>query len=296
MKIKISADSTCDLSQELIEQNNVSIIPLSVSLGDKDCLDGVTITPQDIYDFYAATKKLPKTGTRSPMEYTEYFKGILDEGYDGVVHFSISGGMSASYNNAEIAAKEFENIFVVDSQQLSSGIGLLVLDACDMVAAGMDIVDIYERAKSRTSATRSSFIVDTLEFLYKGGRCSALALLGANLLQIKPCLEVKRGLIGVAAKPMGRYRRCVAKYCENIKNGMTNPDKKRCFVTHTKMDEGIAQEVIATVKSWGIFDEILETTAGSTVTTHCGANTIGILYIDDGGIPSMGQQTQDKAK
>lgn len=282
MKIKISADSTCDLSQELIEQYGISIMPLHVTLGDRDCLDGVTIQPQDIYDYYAAEKKLPKSGARSAEDYADFFKGLLGEGYDAVVHFTISADMSASYNNAHLAASEIDNVFVVDSRQLSTGIGLLVLDACDMAAAGMAAKDIAERANSRTDATRSSFIVDTLEFLYKGGRCSALALLGANLLQIKPCLEVKGGLIGVSSKPMGRYRRCVAKYCENIRNGITNPDKKRCFVTHTKMDEGVTEEVIATVKSWGIFDEVLETTAGSTVTTHCGPNTIGILYINDG--------------
>ena len=287
MKIKIGADSTCDLSKELIEQNNISIMPLCVSLGEKNCLDGVDIAPQDIYDYYATTKKLPKSGARSVEEYLDFFKGILAEGYDAVVHFTISANMSASYNNAELAAKELHNVFVVDSRQLSTGIGLLVLDACDKVAEGMSAKDIAERANSRTDATRSSFIVDTLEFLYKGGRCSALALLGANLLQIKPCLEVKDGLIGVASKPVGRYRRCVAKYCDNIKNNMTNPDRKRCFVTHTKMDEGIAEEVVATVKSWGIFDEVLETTAGCTVTTHCGANTIGILYINDGGVEAV---------
>ena len=284
MKIKISADSTCDLSQQLIEQNNVSIFPLHVSLGEKDCLDGVTIKPQDIYDYYASTKKLPKSGARSVDEHVEYFKGLLAQGYDAVVHFTISADMSASYNNAELASRELENVFVVDSRQLSTGVGLLVLDACDMVAQGMSASDVVARANSRKGATRSSFIVDTLEFLHKGGRCSGLALLGANLLQIKPCLEVKGGLIGVSAKPMGRYRRCVAKYCQSIKDNITNPDKTRCFVTHTKMDDGIAEEVIETVKSWGIFDEILETTAGCTVTTHCGANTIGILYIDDGGL------------
>ena len=283
MKIKISADSTSDLSQELIEKYSIPTIPLHVSLGENDYLDGITITPQDIYDFYATTKKLPKTGARSAEEYAEFFQGILNDGYDAIVHFTISADMSASYANAEMASREFKDVYVVDSRQLSTGIALLVLDAIDMVNAGMSAKDIAERAKSRTDATKSSFIVDTLEFLYKGGRCSSLAYLGANLLQIKPCLEVKNGLIGVESKPMGRYRRCVAKYCEAIRKGMTNPDKKRCFVTHTKMDEGIAEEVIATVKSWGIFDEILETTAGSTVTTHCGANTIGILYINDGG-------------
>lgn len=287
MKIKISADSTCDLTQELIEQYDISIMPLCVSLGDKNCLDGVTIVPQDIYDYYAATKKLPKSGARSVEEYSEYFNGLLGEGYEAVVHFAISADMSASYNNANLAASDMNNVYVIDTRQLSTGIALLALDACDMRDQGMSPSDIAARANSRAAATRSSFIIDTLEFLYKGGRCSALVMLGANLLQIKPCLEVKDGLIGVSSKPMGRYRRCVAKYCENIKNGMTNPDKKRCFVTHTKMDEGIAEQVIETVKSWGIFEEIIETTAGSTVTTHCGANTIGILYINDGGIEGV---------
>ncbi|MCH5157101.1 MAG: DegV family protein [Clostridiales bacterium] len=287
MKIKISADSTCDLSQELIDKFDISIMPLHVSLGDKDCLDGITIQPQDIYDFYAATKKLPKTGACSTEEYAEFYQGILSEGFDAIVHFTISADMSASYANAEIASRDYENVYVVDSRQLSTGIGLLVLDACDMVQQGMSASQIAERSVSRCDAARSSFIVDTLEFLYKGGRCSSLAYLGANLLQIKPCLEVKNGLIGVESKPMGRYRRCVAKYCEAILKGMTNPDPKRCFVTHTKMDEGIAEEVVEIVKSWGIFDEVLETTAGSTVTTHCGANTIGILYINDGGLKAQ---------
>lgn len=283
MKIRISADSTADLSQELLDKYNIPTMPLHVSLGENDYLDGVTIQPQAIYDFYASTKKLPKTGARSAEEYKEFFQAILNEGYEAIVHFTISADMSASFANADIAAREFDNVFVVDSRQLSTGIGLLVLDACDMVAAGLSAQQIAERATSRTEATKSSFIVDTLEFLHKGGRCSSLAYLGANLLQIKPCLEVKNGLIGVESKPMGRYRRCIAKYCESIKSKMTNPDTKRCFVTHTKMDEGLAEEVIATVKSWGIFDEVLETTAGCTVTTHCGANTIGILYINDGG-------------
>ena len=284
MKIRISADSTCDLSQELIEKYNVTVMPLHVSLGENDYLDGVTIAPQDIYDYYASTKKLPKTGACSVVEYSEFFKGILDDGYEAIVHFTISSDMSASFANADIASREFDNVYVVDSRQLSTGIGLLVLDACDMVEAGLDAREIAERAVNRAKSTRSSFIVDTLEFLYKGGRCSSLSYLGANLLQIKPCLEVKNGLIGVEAKPMGRYRRCVAKYCENILKNATNPDPKRCFVTHTKMDEGIAEEVIETVKSWGIFEEVLETTAGCSVTTHCGANTIGILYINDNGL------------
>ncbi len=282
MKIKISADSTADLSEEMLQQYNVATMPLHVSLGENDYLDGVNIKPEDIYKYYAETKKLPKSGARSTEEYKEFFETLLKEENDAVVHFCISAEMSASFANAELAAKAFSNVFVVDSRQLSTGIGLLVLDACDMVKCGLTAHQIYDRAMARRDESKSSFIVDTLEFLYKGGRCSALAYLGANLLSIKPCLEVKNGLIGVESKPMGRYRRCVAKYCENIRQKITNPDPTRVFVTHTKMDEGLAEEVIATVKSWGIFNEILETTAGCTVTTHCGANTIGILYLNDG--------------
>lgn len=281
MKIKICADSTVDLSPELLEKFNIAIMPLHVSLGENDYLDGVTIQPDDIYKYYADTKKLPKSGARSTEEYKEFFREQLAE-YDAVVHFCISAEMSASYQNAYLASKDFETVYVVDSRQLSTGIGLLALDACDMVEKGLSAKEIYERALSRCDAAKSSFIVDTLEFLYKGGRCSALAYLGANILSIKPCLEVKGGLIGVESKPMGKYSRCVAKYCENIRKKITDPDPKRVFVTHTKMDDGLTEEVIATVKSWGLFDEVLETTAGCTVTTHCGANTIGILYFNDG--------------
>lgn len=282
MTIKISSDSTADLSRELLTQNNIATMPLHVSLGEEDFLDGETIQPQAIYDFYAQTKKLPKTGARSTEEYREFFENLLAQGNDAVVHFCISSDMSASFQNAELASKELKNVFVVDSRQLSTGIGLLVLDACDMVKKGLSAKEIYDRAMSRRDSSKSSFIVDKLEFLYKGGRCSALSYLGANLLSIKPCLEVKNGLIGVESKPMGSYRRCVAKYCQSIREKITDPDPTRVFVTHTQMDEGITEEVIATVKSWGIFDEVLETTAGCTVTTHCGANTIGILYFNDG--------------
>lgn len=282
MKVKISADSTADLSPELLTKYNIATMPLHVSLGENDFLDGVTIQPDDIYAYYAQNKKLPKSGARSPQEYKEFFEQQLAEGNDAVVHFCISADMSASYANAANAAEDMPDVFVVDSRQLSTGIGLLVLDACDMAAAGWNAQQIYDRAMERRNESKSSFVVDTLEFLYKGGRCSALAYLGANLLNIKPCLEVKNGLIGVESKPMGKYRRCVAKYCENIRKKITNPDPTRVFVTHTKMDEGIAEEVITTVQSWGLFDQVLETTAGCTVTTHCGANTIGILYFNDG--------------
>lgn len=283
MKVKICADSTCDLSKELIERYGVGVMPLHVALGNDDRLDGVTISPDDIYSYYASEKKLPRSGARSSEEYKEFFKSFLNEGYDAVVHFDISSDMSGSYDNACVAASELNNVYVVDSRNLSTGTGLLVLDACDQAALGVDAEQIAERSLSRAKDVRASFIIDKLEFLYKGGRCSSLAYLGANLLHINPIIEVKDGRMGIASKPMGRYFRCIEKYSDWVKSSCTSPDKTRCFVTHTKMDAGLAEKVIEIVKSWNIFDEILETTAGCTITTHCGANTIGILFINDNG-------------
>ncbi len=281
MKIKITADSTCDLSPELIQKYDIGIMPLHVALGNDDRLDGVTIQPNDIYEYYAANKKLPRSGARSSEEYKEFFKSFLDSGYDAVVHYDISADMSGSFDNAMLAAQELNNVYVVDSRNLSTGTGLLVLDACDMAVQGADPSAIAKRSRERTPFVRASFIIDKLEFLYKGGRCSSLSYLGANLLQINPVIEVKDGRMGIASKPMGRYMRCIEKYAEWVKSNCTSPDKTRCFVTHTKMDDGLTENTIKIVKSWGIFDEIIETTAGCTITTHCGSNTIGILFIND---------------
>lgn len=284
MKIKICADSTSDLSPELIAKYEVGVMPLHVALGEDDRLDGVTIQPDEIYDYYSANKKLPRSGARSAEEYKEFFQGFLDEGYDAVVHYNISADMSGSYDNACVASKQVGNVYVVDSRNLSTGTGLLVLSACDMVKQGLSAQEIAERSANRAKYVRASFIIDKLEFLYKGGRCSSLSYLGANLLQINPVIEVKDGRMGIASKPMGRYIRCIDKYAEWVKKNCTSPDKTRCFVTHTRMDAGLAEHTVDIVKSWGVFDEILETTAGCTVTTHCGSNTIGILYINDNGI------------
>ena len=284
MKIKISADSTCDLSPELISKYNIGIMPLYVALGEQNLLDGQTIVPEDIYEYYNQTKKLPKSGARSVEDYQKYFSGLLTGGYDAIVHFTISAEMSASYNNAALAAQKLKNVYVVDSRNLSTGIGLLVLDACDMVAAGKDVKYVVQRANSRVDAVQASFLIDSLEFLYKGGRCSSLAYFGANLLKLKPSIAVKNGKMGTWSKFQGKFAHCVQKYVETVKNTYQTPDKTRCFVTHTALPEGIADSVIETVKSWGIFDEVIETVAGCTVTSHCGANTIGVLFINDGGV------------
>ena len=282
MKIKITADSTCDLSAELIAQYNVAISPLHVSLGADDFHDGVTILPQDIYEFYAKHKQLPKTGACSAVEYEEFFQKQLDEGYDAIIHFNISSQMSATHSNAVNASQNFSNVYVIDSRNLSTGTGLLVLYACDLAKFGVSPQEIVDKVSARLDAVRASFIIDTLEYLHKGGRCTTLVYYAANLMSLKPTIEVKGGKMGVGNKFIGRFPRCVGKYADLVKSQCTSPDKKRCFVTHTQMDEELVQSVIDKVKSWGIFDEVLETTAGCTITTHCGPNTIGILYINDG--------------
>lgn len=282
MKIKITADSTCDLSQELVEKYNIGISPLHVALGDNDFHDGVTIVPQDIYNYYNECKKLPKSGSCSVVEYQEFFQKQLDEGYDAVVHFNLSSEMSASHNNAVSAAQNLQNVYVVDSRNLSTGTGLLVLHACDLANEGIAPQEIVDKVNARVDAVRASFIINTLEYLHKGGRCSSLVYYAANLMGLKPVIEVKSGKMGVGNKFIGKFDRCVKKYADLIKSKCTSPDKRRCFVTHTQMDDTLVAEIIDKVKSWGYFDEVIETTAGCTITTHCGPNTIGILYINDG--------------
>ena len=282
MKIKITADSTCDLPKDLAQQYNVAIYPLHVALGDDDFYDGVTIAPQDIYNYVESTKKLPKSGACSAVEYEELFQKQYDAGYEAIIHFSLSSEMSASYNNAVTASQSFEKVHIVDSRNLSSGTSLLVLYACDLVSQGLDAQEIVQKVTARLDSVRASFIIDTLEFLHKGGRCSSLVYYAANMMGLKPTIEVKSGKMGVGNKFIGRFGRCVNRYADLVKSQCTSPDKKRCFVTHTQMDEQLVQSIVEKVKSWGIFEEVIENTAGCTITTHCGPNTIGILYINDG--------------
>ncbi len=282
MKIKITADSTCDLSVELIQKNNVDIVPLYVALGEDNLLDGVTIVPDDIYNYYQANKKLPKSGARSVVDYEDFFKSFFEQGYEQIIHFSLSDDMSCSHANAKQAAQNVGNVLVVDTRSLSTGMGLLILYACDLVKEGLDAQTIVDKVTARVPHVQASFILDNLEFLHKGGRCSSLVLLGANLLGIKPVIEVKSGKMGVGKKFIGRFERSVKKYVDHVFQTYNTPHKTRCFVTHTKMDIELVNKTIEAVKELGIFEEVLETTAGSTITTHCGANTIGVLFINDG--------------
>ncbi len=275
--IKITADSTCDLPREMIEKYDISINPLYTVLGDKSLLDGVEATPDDIYDFVAKNGQLPKTSAGSVDDYMTLFKKYVDEGCE-VVHISLSSGLSSSYQNACIAADEIGGVYVVDSLNLSTGTGLLVLDAVDMMAEGMDAETIADELKKRASLVHASFVLDKLDYMAMGGRCSSVAMLGANLLKIKPVIAVgSDGKLSMVDKPRGQFIKALEKYVTSILN---QPDinTKRVFVTHTKCDDGVADFVIDLVKSKVNFEEVYESTAGCVITSHCGPNTLGVLF------------------
>ena len=277
-KIIISSDSTTDLSAELRERYNIKILPLGVNLGGKTYKDGLEITPDDIYEHHRKTGELPKTTAANVGESMDFFKQFTDEGKT-VIHFTISSTMSSTYSNACLAAAEFENVYVIDSANLSTGAGLLVVNAAEMAAKGMEAEEIVEKIKELTSHVDASFVIDNLEYLHKGGRCSALAMMGANLLKLKPCIEVKNGSMGVGKKYRGKYADVLKTYvAERIGDG-SDIDLDRVFVTHAGCDETIVNSVVEQVKAAAPFKEVFLTRAGCTVSAHCGADTLGVLFI-----------------
>lgn len=277
-KIIISSDSTCDLSPELIEKYNVSIIPLGVTLGEKVYRDGVDITPDDVYAHHDKTGELPKTTAANVGEFIDYFTDLTKDG-DAVIHFTISSSMSSTYSNACLAADDFDNVYVVDSLNLSTGVGLQVLAAAEMAQNGMEPTDIVAELEKITPCVDASFVIDSLEYLHKGGRCSAVAMLGANLLKLKPCIEVKGGAMGVGKKYRGAYGRVLSEYVDERLQDVDSLVATRVFVTHAGCDTEVVDAVVEQVKSKGIFEEVLVTRAGCTISSHCGANTLGVLFI-----------------
>ena len=279
MKIKITADSTCDLSPELIEKYDVGVMALSVILGEKVCRDGVDIVPQDIFDYVAKSGNLPKTSAPSTEEYAEFFKTQL-QGYDAVVHYNISSKASSSHENAVYAAKQFKGkVFVVDSLALSTGQGLLVLKACDLAAAGKSPQEIVAITENLRTNVNTSFVPDALDYLHKGGRCSLASLIGAKVLKLHPMIDMKDGQLYAKKKYMGGLERCLRNYVNDLAEEYQSYDKTRCFITHSSCEKEVVDKVREQVEQLFGFDEVLETTAGSVVTTHCGKNTLGVLFI-----------------
>lgn len=277
MKILISADSTCDLSKELQQKYNISIMPIIVTLGDKEYEDGINITQEQLYNHINSTGVLAKTAARSAFEYQEHFEKLLKE-CDHVIHFSLSFGISATGNNALSAAKELgeDKVTVINTKSLSSGSALLVLSAAEKILAGKDLETIKTETLAEVDRIQASFLVDTLKYLHKGGRCSGVALLGANLLKIKPRISLVNGEMKVTKKYMGNINSSLLKYVNDVLNECP-PNKKRVFVTSSSPME-IKAQIAEKLKDYG-FEEIIQADAGCTICTHCGKNTLGILYM-----------------
>lgn len=275
--IKILTDSTSDLSKELLEKYDIEVIPLTVTLGENSYKDGLEISAEDIFESYEKNKILPKTSAVSVAEYTEIFSGWVEKGYD-IVHFTISSSMSACYQNACIAAVEVGHVWTIDSANLSTGIGLQVLMAAELAAEGESAEVISRQIAEAKTRVDASFILNQLEFLHKGGRCSGVAALGANLLKLKPCIGVEGGAMKVGKKYRGSFEKCALEYVKDKLDGNDNIDTRRIFLTWTGVDQKLLKEIEKEMKKYHKFGEILVTEAGSTVSGHCGPGTFGVLY------------------
>ncbi len=277
-KIIIASDSTCDLSPELIERYGVKILPLGVALGEKQYTDGVDIDPDFIYAHYEKTGVLPKTSAINLVDFEDFFKEHTADGAS-VIFFTISSEMSSTWHNAHLAAESCDRAFVVDTRNLSTGGGLLVIAAAEMAAEGKSPEEIVETCNRLAPCVDASFIIDSLEFLYKGGRCSALAAFGANMLSLKPCIVVKDGKMGVGKKYRGKFGAVLPKYVNDRLGDASDVIKGHIFVTHAGCEPAIIDACVAEVKSIAPEAEVYITRAGCTISSHCGRNTLGVLFI-----------------
>lgn len=278
MKIKIISDSTCDLSQELLDKYDITLTRLTVVKDGKDYTDGVDITPADIFAHVAAGGSLCSTAALSVGVYQEVFAKYAGE-YDGVIHISIGSGFSSSYQNASLAAADFDNVRVVDSQNLSTGQGHVVLEAARLAGSCTDLDQLQQDLNAFAQRVEASFVLDQLAYMVKGGRCSSATALGANLLSLKPCIEVKSGKMAVVKKYRGNYAKCLTHYVKDRLDGREDIDYRRIFITYTPVSQEALQAARSGVAQYGSFQEVNETDAGCTVSCHCGPSTLGILFV-----------------
>lgn len=277
----LCADSTCDLSPALLEANGVRLYPFHVILEDKTYQDGIDLTPDDIVRTYAEKKVLPHTAAINVQEYVDFFRPFVEQGYD-IVHISLGSGISSSHQNCRLAAEEFEGrVFPVDSCNLSTGSGLLVLEAAARIQSGMSAAQVAEEVRALTDKVSASFVIDTLEFLHKGGRCSALAMFGANLLRLKPSIRVDNtnGTMSVGKKYRGSLAKTLEDYVREELEGRDDIRLDKVFVTHSPMDASYVEQVKELVQKYQPFETVYETSAGCTITAHCGPNTLGVLFL-----------------
>ena len=279
MNIKILSDSTCDLSPALLEEFNVTLVPLTVIKNDKEFKDGIDITPADIFEHVANGGSLCTTSANSVGEYQDIFERYAKE-YDGVIHINISSHFSSCYQNACLAAEDYPNVRVIDSKNLSTGQGLVVLKACELAKTCEDLDAIAAELNEFTGKVEASFLLDQLKYMVKGGRCSAVVALGANLLNLKPCIEVKDGKMSVVKKYRGSYAKCLASYVKDRLAGREeNLQHSHLFVTKTPVTDECYTAVMNVVNENNYFDRIYETDAGCTVSCHCGPGTLGVLFV-----------------
>ncbi len=279
--IAITTDSTCDLPQRFIDENDITVVPLTVLLGDTVYRDGVDIKPDDVYSFVEKTGKLPKTSAVTPAEYFEVFKQLTDEGKK-VVHIGFSSGLSSSFQNACVAASEFDNVFCVDSKTLCTAQGLLVLKACDYREKGMDAKKIADRVTKLVPKVSATFVLDGLEYLHKGGRCSSVARFGANVLGIKPSIAVdnQTGKLEVSKKYRGKTEIVYKQYIADRMNEIKRIQPDRVVIAESG---GVSSQIIAFAK--GViegkdkFNQVIVADAGCTISSHCGPKTFAIFYI-----------------
>lgn len=281
--VRILCDSTCDLSAELTERYGIVILPLHVSLGDKEYLDGVDIFPEDLYRWSDENKSTPKTSAVSMEDVAAVFGPILESG-DEIVCFSISDSMSSTGSCMRMAVQDMnaeDKVTVIDSANLSTGIGLLLIEAAIMARQGRSREEIREWVEKLKPSVRASFVVDTLTYLYRGGRCTGVAALAGGMLRIHPKILVEQGAMTVGKKYRGKLNKVIMSYVKDMEEDLKKARKERVFITHSGVNDEIVEEVKDYLTKLNVFDEILVTRAGSVVSSHCGPGTLGVLFIAD---------------
>ena len=280
--VKIISDSTCDLSPELIAKYDIDILPLHILLGEDEYEDGRNITPQQIYDWSDAHKTTPKTSAPSLAEAIDLFRPYIEEKRE-IVCFSISGSMSTSGNVMRLAAEELEAsdlVTVVDSANLSTGIGLLVIEAAIMAEKGQSATEIAATIESLKPNVRASFVVDTLTYLYRGGRCNAVSAMAGGVLRLHPKIVVENGAMDASKKYRGKINSVIMSYVKDMEEDLKSARPERVFITHSGCEPTIINAVRSYLEGLGIFREILETRAGGVISSHCGPGTLGVLFIE----------------
>jgi len=278
MTIKITSDSTCDLSQELLEMFDIEMIPLYIMKNGKAYRDGVDITPADIFSYVEKTGDFCTTAAVNTFDYIRFFERFSTH-HDAIIHISLGSGFSVCHVNAIAAAKVFNNVYIVDSKNLSSGQGHITVEAAKMAQAGVDAETIIRKIPDVIGRVETSFLIDRLDYIFKGGRCSLATALGANILHLRTCVEVSGGIMQVTKKYRGAFENCVETYVRDKLEGREDLVLERIFITHPAAPPRAVETARKAIVRYARFNEIIETKAGCTISCHCGPRTLGILFI-----------------